>query len=147
MKLLLGLLMHQEILGKCLKWAYLRKKRRVREQIVERTNYCKGQSYFCLDKFCIDYFVHVTLKTGFSCNSQLTVSRSPGLHRHDRSSLHLDPFRKDRASGERKPDYFHTCITMFDDYTTFDARIPFVPFTGVFLGSFLARGTIPFIDC
>lgn len=47
------------------------------------------------------------------------------------------PHIRDSLTGEtelraKKPDYFHTCITMFDDYTTFDARIPFVPFTGVF---------------
>lgn len=96
----------------------------------------KGNHIFVsINKFCIGYFVRVTLETGFSCNSQsiaISPRFSPAIE--SRITLHPDPLRRDRASGERKPDYFHTCITMFDDYTTFDARIPFVPFTGVFLG-------------
>lgn len=29
-------------------------------RLLQRTNYCKRQSYFCLDEVYTDYFVHVT---------------------------------------------------------------------------------------
>lgn len=29
-------------------------------RLLQRTNYCKRQSYFCLDEVYVDYFVHVT---------------------------------------------------------------------------------------
>jgi len=49
----------------------------------------------------------------------------------ERVPPHIWTYSGETELRAKKPDYFHTCITMFDDYTTFDARIPFVPFTGV----------------
>lgn len=81
-------------------------------------------------------FLHVTLlKPGSVAIATLLYCDRPGLHRrYNCASLYLDSLRRDRASGEEKPDYFYTCITMFDDYNHFRRENSFRTFYRRFSG-------------